>query len=501
MRKKYRIVESDAEIIREDNLDKIRGLLLIIHFDTKLVKQYRSENMVSEIKERISISVSSPDAVEPLDVLLGVLEIESSKGEEQALAKQSILENYGLVNQIIGACADTTGSNTGRFKGAIVNIIKYALDDAVLWLLCRHHIMERHIHHVMTELQGQTKSPVRSIYKHLQDIWPKIREIVDQENLRKFNWNRPEFAPGTVLNQLCNETAQFCKTALLQGTFQRGDYKYLTELTAIYLGVEVEKFKFLQPGANHEARFMADCLYLLVLQMNRAHVPGIDPSVWETITTATDYIVFFHTMFFLKSPMAAQAPRNDLQGLQVSLMLMTNELYSKYARIGKCLHDSLMRHLWYLTPQLVIFAPADDDLDNDTKTKILTKLLSFDQPSNNDFEREKPETVAQISPMSSLEDFVSEQSYLYFSKLKIEKKDIENWNFELTNCHSTYTKFKHAVNNTAVVNDRAERHIILVQDFIDRSHSEAVLQDSLQVVTDNRKKISKEATKKDFKKL
>ena len=276
--------------------------------------------------------------------------------------------------------------------------------------------MERHIHHVMTELQGQTKSPVRSIYKHLQDIWPKIREIVDQENLRKFNWNRPEFAPGTVLNQLCNETA------LLQGTFQRGDYKYLTELTAIYLGVEVKKFKSLQPVANHEARFMADCLYLLVLQMNRAHVPGIDPSVWETITTATDYIVFFHTMFFLKSPMAAQAPRNDLQGLQVSFMLMTNELYSKYARIGKCLHDSLMRHLWYLTPQLVIFALADDDLDNDTKTKILTKLLSFDQPSNNDFEREKPETVAQISPMSSLEDFVSEQSYLYFSKLKIEKK-------------------------------------------------------------------------------
>ena len=66
-------------------------------------------------------------------------------------------------------------------------------------------------------------------------------------------------------NQLCNETAQFCKTALLQGIFQRGDYKYLTKLTAIYLGVEVEKFKFLQPGANHEARFMADCLYLLVL--------------------------------------------------------------------------------------------------------------------------------------------------------------------------------------------------------------------------------------------
>ena len=160
-----------------------------------------------------------------------------------------------------------------------------------------------------------------------------------------------------------------------------------------------------------------------------------------------------------------------------------------------------MRHLWYLTPQLVIFALAGDDLDNDTKTKILTKLLSFDQPSNNDFEREKPETVAQISQCQVLKTLFQSKATLIFQSSKLKKKDIENRNFELTDCHSTYTKFKHAVNNTAVVNDRAERHIRLVQDFIYRSHSEAVLQDSLQVVTDNRKKISKKATKKDIKKL
>ena len=105
--KKMKILETDAEIIREDNLDKIRGLKLIIHFDTKLVKQYRTDVKMSETKERISISVSSPDSQDALDILLGVLEIDSSRGAEQALAIQSILENYSLVDQIIGLCADT----------------------------------------------------------------------------------------------------------------------------------------------------------------------------------------------------------------------------------------------------------------------------------------------------------------------------------------------------------------------------------------------------------
>ena len=51
------------------------------------------------------------------------------------------------------------------------------------------------------------------------------------------------------------------------------------------------------------------------------------------------------------------------------------------------------------------------------------------------------------------------------------------------------------------MNDRAERHIRLVQDPIDRTHSEPALQDSLQVVTENRKKITKDLKKGDFKKL
>ena len=245
---------------------------------------------------------------------------------------------------------------------------------------------------------------------------------------------------------------------------------------------------------------MADCIYLLVLQMLKDLIPGLTEDEWCSISTATDYIIFFHTLFYLKSPLAAQAPNNDLRGIKLAFELMTNsQLTGKYGRIGKALHDSILRHPWYLTPQCVIFAIADVDLDINIRKKILTKLLTFHEPKAEEFEREKPELVGQVSPLSNLDDFVSQESFLFFNKLGISKQEIENWDVDHIDKSSTFTKFVDAVKNVAVVNDRAERHIRLVQDFIRGSNDENVLQDTLQVVTENRKKLSKDATKKDYK--
>jgi hypothetical protein len=89
-RKTHAVLESDAQIIREENLDKIRGLKLVLHFDTKIMKQFTREKGISTSEERLAISASSPESG-PLDFLLGVLEIESSKGSDQALSIMNIV--------------------------------------------------------------------------------------------------------------------------------------------------------------------------------------------------------------------------------------------------------------------------------------------------------------------------------------------------------------------------------------------------------------------------
>lgn len=320
----------------------------------------------------------------------------------------------------------------------------------------------------MVEIQGMTEGPSRHLYKLLQDQWPSIYHGVNKfEKLVKFDWERPEVSPGTLLYELALETKEFCKTALVRGVFQRGDYRYLTELTAFFLGVKVDNFTFHQPGAHHQARFMADSLYLLVMQMTQKHIQGLSSSDINRLSLATDYISCYHTLFFLKSPHAAQAPNNDLRGINIAIKLMTDPLYvGKYGKIGQALYQSHQRHKWYLAPQCVPFAIVDSNLDVEARSAILEKLLTFDQPLLTEFDKGKPTTVAEITPFTKLEDLVSEQSYLFFCHLGLTKTDISLWNlieFEHGTVNGNYDKFKSAVNNLSVVNDSAERHIRLVQ--------------------------------------
>ena len=65
------------------------------------------------------------------------------------------------------------------------------------------------------------------------------------------------------------ESRQFCKKFMTSNTFDREDYKYLNELVLLFLREELRQFHFRQPGAHYEARFLADCNYLLVIYMNQ----------------------------------------------------------------------------------------------------------------------------------------------------------------------------------------------------------------------------------------
>ena len=226
----------------------------------------------------------------------------------------------------------------------------------------------------------------------------------------------------------------------------------------------------------------------------------LNKSEKDMLQMSTDFIVTFYGSYFLKSPIAAQAPSNDLDAFKLSLEMMSNELYkSKYGPLAKKLHSSLVRHSWYLTPQLVILSIANGDLDSNERAEIALKLISFDPPSLDDFSTEQPDSPTHILPMSVLSDFVTEESWLIFTYLGISREMIKTWiddNFNVSNV--SYTNFQNQVANLAVVNDRAERHIRLVQDFVAQTHDEGLLQDTMQVVTKNRREVGKDMKKTDF---
>jgi hypothetical protein len=203
--------------------------------------------------ERIAVSVTSPDIGDSDDILLGVVQAESSKGSDQAHVILNLLEYYEVVDQIFAICCDTTSSNTGAFSGAL-SVLTKVLNIPILWILCRHHIYEVHISHFMEELTGKkTKGPRRALYVRLQKAWPSIKPAIDKlEDLVRFDWSKLQV--GSSLHQITLEALEFGKRALAVGTFAKGDYKKLCQLVVFYLGGDVPNFHFHQPGACHEAR-------------------------------------------------------------------------------------------------------------------------------------------------------------------------------------------------------------------------------------------------------
>ena len=100
---------------------------------------------------------------------------------------------------------------------------------------------------------------------------------------------------------------------------------------------------------------------------------------------------------------------------------------SRFQGIGKALELSLFRHTWYLTPQLVCLSLADEDIDIECRQKVLDRLLSYDCPDDNDFNREVAKLEVEISFDTRLEDLVNKDSYLLFTRLGFSKEEVKKF--------------------------------------------------------------------------
>ena len=90
--------------------------------------------------------------------LLTVPTLADGTGRAQAEAMLDALEDWGVTDQVVGLCFDTTAANTGRVNGAVARL-QGELDRSLLLLACRHHVMELVVKAVATMLFGPTTGP------------------------------------------------------------------------------------------------------------------------------------------------------------------------------------------------------------------------------------------------------------------------------------------------------------------------------------------------------
>ena len=126
----------------------------------------------------------STQIVDPIDVLLtssedcstkllGVPKLLSGTGKETADAVKGLLESWDIGTDTVGACFDTTASNTDQYTGACVALENF-LEQPLLWLACRLHIFEVLLSEVFTTCMGPSSGPDILLFKHFRSTWPKL---------------------------------------------------------------------------------------------------------------------------------------------------------------------------------------------------------------------------------------------------------------------------------------------------------------------------------------
>ena len=116
---------------------------LVVHWDGKIV-----ENLEG-LKDRIGVVVSKEGDAK----LLAVPTVDSSSGENPAAAVHQAVLDWELGDCIVDLSFDTTASNTGKHVGTCV-ILERFLNRKLMWLACRHHVLELLLRRVGTTVFG-----------------------------------------------------------------------------------------------------------------------------------------------------------------------------------------------------------------------------------------------------------------------------------------------------------------------------------------------------------
>lgn len=115
-----------------------------------------------------------------VEQLLGVPKLQSGTGEAQASAILRCLEEWGVEHQIAALCFDTTASKTGRHVGTCT-LIEQRLNADLLFLACRHHVMELIVGAALEKTSiGTSTGPEILTFKRFKSNWL----FVDQDNFQ-----------------------------------------------------------------------------------------------------------------------------------------------------------------------------------------------------------------------------------------------------------------------------------------------------------------------------
>lgn len=161
-----------------------------------------------------------------------------------------------------------------------------------------------------------------------------------------------------------------------------------------------------KPGALSKTRWMMRAIYSIKAWLFGRQLK-LTSEIASKLFRMSVFVCRAHVKMWYTAPLAPQAPRNDLVALQ--LLFNNRELGTHW----EAALEKFSKHLWYLSPTLVLLALLDNGVSVEEKRKIVASL----QSKNGDLSVENlPVNVSLDGPVQELElqDFVSAESLQFF---------------------------------------------------------------------------------------
>ena len=394
----------------------------------------------------------------------------------EAETVKTMLDTWGIAEKIIACGFDTTSSNTGVHKGCCT-VLQQLLGRQILWVACRHHILELVLKAAFTELFGDTVSPEESFFKFMKPSWTTL----DLTDIRRPTIPTPFKADTASLLTFIQHRLKPEQASLLP----RDDYREFLELALLILGGTPERkhgvYKIHRPGADHHARWMSKAIYTLKLTLLQHQFPDIPWHKKKKLEKMTFFILFGYMESWFRSSSLFSAANNDLNLYR--RLLKFSKFHKKLSQVTLTV---LQRHTWYLSEELLPLSLFDSSLPEDTLNSLAQEISSLAASSH---PIQKP-SLPLISPNSSLPDFLGPRSTILFSLIDVPHTFLADPQWRQS---TEFQQVKAALKNLSPVNDSCERALALATTFNGLiTKDEESYQELVLVVEAHRKKFKLE---------
>ena len=232
-RKKLRSLKFDS--VKENFLAGLDDHYFKIYWDKKLLKCGKAYTH----KEHLAVLATSSNG--KLVKLLGITDLDSGTGLNQAKAVKIMLEEWSIEQRCVAMCFDTTASNTGIFAGACI-LLEALTGHPLLWTSCRHQMLEVILGDVFKVIFGPSSSQRAEFFDIVKSKWPTLNlSSIDQSDLTDLG-PRDSFKlkAQVSLQHLCSDEST---------------YLPIRDFDEFYLEQQsVSNFAFRRPGTQHRAR-------------------------------------------------------------------------------------------------------------------------------------------------------------------------------------------------------------------------------------------------------